>query len=774
MSSTFLITSKSFLLSPVSIRAAISTNWSIACSRPGSYLMLFVVAALVLGVVTADPLFWGPYRPNLYFGMRPRVPHSLLTGLMWYNTNDLMGINRLRHDVNMDNREVDFSWDHYDPRLGGQQTIVDRENNVVLRTTLVKSADGKRWVVRVEGDQPADATLTLVHYAALEGDGDLNLKSMLSAQGIDGDVVLEGSSPELGRFDLTLKDVSGAHPFSPHPAVSERPPTNSHYTCLRVPDDNAWRAKQLYLTFVQDYVNRLAARFDDTSGHLPAYSAFSLDNSAKLGGNFHMVHKTYEGPFAFDIEFAPRGESFGFSNQAFNELKANQQAKFDAVFDAQKPFTAPEYAEFARRLISNLGAGLGFFYGDSLIGDPEDRKSVDTKEAQQLFTFTPTRAFFPRGFYWDEGFHLMALIDYDQDLALQVIDSWLNLIDEDGWIAREQILGPEARSRVPEEFQVQFPDYANPPTILMMLAQVGETKPSPESLNLLKSMYPRLKQHFEWFRASQQGDLVGYDREAPSLREGYRWRGRTPTHVLTSGFDDYPRAAEPSDGELHVDLLSWVGAMARSLAQIASILGETKDLQRFTKLQRDVEANLVALHWSSDHGTFCDVAVDEFEEDVHVCHSGYVSHLPFFLRLIDAKDEQRLLSLIAQLRDKDQLWSPVGIRSLSKADGFFGVGENYWRGPVWINMNYLALEALRFYSENSSAAVRNQAAAAFNELRENVVRNVYSQWKKTGAVWEQYDSATGAAKGAKQFTGWTALVANIINMPEIEVGHSEL
>lgn len=33
---------------------------------------------------TADQsLLWGPYRPNLYFGVRPRVPNSLLAGLMW-------------------------------------------------------------------------------------------------------------------------------------------------------------------------------------------------------------------------------------------------------------------------------------------------------------------------------------------------------------------------------------------------------------------------------------------------------------------------------------------------------------------------------------------------------------------------------------------------------------------------------------------------------------------------------------------------------------------
>jgi len=33
-------------------------------------------------------LLWGPYRPNLYFGVRPRLPKSLLTGLLWSNMDD--------------------------------------------------------------------------------------------------------------------------------------------------------------------------------------------------------------------------------------------------------------------------------------------------------------------------------------------------------------------------------------------------------------------------------------------------------------------------------------------------------------------------------------------------------------------------------------------------------------------------------------------------------------------------------------------------------------
>ena len=38
---------------------------------------------------SSDSLLWGPYRPNLYLGLRPRVPKSVLAGLMWGKLEDV-------------------------------------------------------------------------------------------------------------------------------------------------------------------------------------------------------------------------------------------------------------------------------------------------------------------------------------------------------------------------------------------------------------------------------------------------------------------------------------------------------------------------------------------------------------------------------------------------------------------------------------------------------------------------------------------------------------
>ena len=52
-----------------------------------SLLLLLCWAVEALSVPTNETL-WGAYRPNLYFGLRPTLPKSLMAGLVWFGTQD--------------------------------------------------------------------------------------------------------------------------------------------------------------------------------------------------------------------------------------------------------------------------------------------------------------------------------------------------------------------------------------------------------------------------------------------------------------------------------------------------------------------------------------------------------------------------------------------------------------------------------------------------------------------------------------------------------------
>jgi mannosyl-oligosaccharide glucosidase len=202
-----------------------------------------------------------------------------------------------------------------------------------------------------------------------------------------------------------------------------------------------------------------------------------------------------------------------------------------------------------------------------------------------------------------------------------------------------------------------------------------------------------MKKHYEWFCRTQAGNLKNYQPPGSEFNQGYRWRGRTPQHILTSDLDDYPRAQPPHPEELHVDALCWVGSMAVALRKISAFLGEKADQKIFSKHESDVVRSIDGIHWSEPDQTYSDTTVIDGSRVERVCHKGYISLFPFLVGLM-GPDHSHLEALLGLIRDPEELWSPYGLRSLSPKDKYYGTAENYWRSPVWININYMVIQRL--------------------------------------------------------------------------------
>ncbi|KAG0246517.1 Processing alpha glucosidase I [Mortierella sp. GBA43] len=703
-------------------------------------------------------LQWGIYRPNLYFGTRPRLPNTVMTGLMWFGTQyeDESEIN-IRHECQVSDGFEKYGWLKADGRTFGIQQLRDTSNNVEIKTDFIKVPSGDHggsWGARISGkpiDEGKPMTIAALYYIGIDGEGHLTLDNF----GVQSPVTLEGSAKDLGEFEFVLE--------------------KSAIPQAILPD------------FIEGDSNVL------------------------------ILQMHYDSEFEFEVRYSSKSSPNPVTTNVISTELAKAVEAFDERFEnvfhlKQNGYDEP-MVNFAKATMSNLIGGIGYFYGTTIVDESEpyedgEHEELDGPVARRpdpsprytppatLFSAVPSRSFFPRGFYWDEGFHQTLIGQWDNDLSLEIIESWFNRQDANGWIQREQILGDEARSRVPGQFQIQYPEHANPPTLfkainlyLDRLRNVSQAhsvgahgnseqtalKPDVTNTRLLNSalaaeylakLYPKLKANYDWMRRTMRGGIREYDRPARSPLEGYRWRGGTQTHTLTSGLDDYPRAQPRSVGELHVDLLSWIGYMNRNLQSIAAIVGEEDDVEDLEDHYKDIVANVDDLHWSDDYKAYCDLSTDEDQGSFHVCHKGYISLFPMLLGIVNP-ESKNLDHILDLMYDPEELWTPFGLRSLSKSDIFFAKDENYWRGPVWININYLALHSLKTnYLEKGP--YKEKAKKIFNELRDNVIRNIYNEYVRTGYVWEQYNEATGQGKGSHPFTGWTSMVVLLMQMNRAE------
>ncbi|WFD29638.1 mannosyl-oligosaccharide glucosidase [Malassezia sp. CBS 17886] len=777
----------------------------------------------------APSTLWGTYRPQLFFGMRPRVPETLLTGLAWFSPADYRNMKFLRHQCAESEGIGRYGWRYHDGRTFGVHEVDDQLSNYRLETSFVKTgeddAHGGNWAVRVRGtvlDAARAAELSTLFYIGAEGDR-ASLAFGAHAPGAalrNATVEVRGSAPELGPFSLRVVEMPGNEPLAtaPWPAEAhddaERAPYTP-YVGAHLPVRQVWRAKDhLFHALVQRFDELFGAGAIDQQHLPPPAAVLQLPNRVDEDATLLAVQKSFRGNFSYDVFFtsdaAPRGAQLDAHSLsvALDAQRAAYDARFEDTFRLAQRGFAPAEVAAAREINAQLLGSIGYYHGESVVDrdfvpahDADDDNVVHTDGARasldpprSLLTATPSRSGFPRGFYWDEGFHLQHIGAWDPALSMELVASWTALMDDDGWIAREQILGDEARSQVPEAFQTQYPLYGNPPTLVMGItsflhqlharsAQAADAvagagvrapdagAPTPgagahlpnatASRALLERLYAPWRRHYHWFRRTQRGQIRQWLRAASAKGEAYRWRGRSDTHVLTSGLDDYPRAATPHVGELHVDLHSWMGAFARGMRTFAEALGLDDDADEYARHERGIAANVVDLHWDDARGLFCDASVGEDDESFLECHAGYVSLFPLLTRILPA-DSPQLTHVLDLLGSRDALWSPHGLRSLSRQHPLYGTGEDYWRSAIWLPINYLVLGALHGKYMAEPGPAQAQAQELYQELRANVVRTVLGEYIRTGYTWEQYDAESGRGRRNHPFAGWTSLVVLIM------------
>lgn len=713
---------------------------------------------------------WGSYRPQVYFGIRPRIPESVLFGLMWMPVHNPEYVvdHDFRHTAEQ-NSLKSFTWTHHDGNKFGVQRLKDK--GYTLETSFVKTnVMLQDWSARVKvqgvGAAETPHAIHLYWYLGVE-----HTRSTVKITQHDNGFSVYGETAELGKFHMKYKTVSATAKVM-----------HSAYNCgegvpLHLLTDYT-KSNLKPIPYNGRFVAPILVGFEapsppcrETSNVIIMQLTLPLDAQVEIVYENLNIQRTrsLEGSYYDEVILKHMDE--------FNQ-------KFESKFKLKKKGYSEEYIRFAQHTFSNLIGGIGYFYGKSIVKSSEVEKPVYYWPSA-LYSAVPSRSFFPRGFLWDEGFHQLLISKWDNAISLEVIGHWLNLMNADGWIPREQILGNEARMKVPPEFVIQNADYANPPTMFLALDSMFNSMQPSELLDhhsTLKKVFHRLTLWYNWYNTTQTGPLP----------TSYRWRGRNGTtdrelnpKTLTSGLDDYPRATHPTDSEYHVDLRCWMAFASRSLANLGDLLGINVDKYKDTaKILSDNEL-LKKLHWTGDYfadfGHHSEViglksvrvgqntekrrVVRKIPQDQFVKVKGYINLFPFILMILEPTSPE-LGHILSTFKSESNIWSPYGLCSVGKSDSYylkFNTQHDapYWRGPVWININFLAIRALDHYSKVPGPH-QEISRKLYKELRRNVVENMYKEYERTGYVWEQYNCQTGRGQSVHPFTGWSSLVVLIM------------
>jgi Mannosylglycerate hydrolase MGH1-like glycoside hydrolase domain len=186
-------------------------------------------------------------------------------------------------------------------------------------------------------------------------------------------------------------------------------------------------------------------------------------------------------------------------------------------------------------------------------------------------------------------------------------------------------------------------------------------------------------------------------------------------------------------------------------------------------------------------------------------------------RMLAVLDEDKLRRVLARMLDESEFLSPHGLRALSRVhaeqpftldvhgqryevrylpgesdSGMFG-GNSNWRGPVWFPVNYLILRGLlhfyAYYGDGFTVECPTGSGrqCTLFEVAEEISRRLVSifipgpdgrrpvyggterfhddpVWNHLLLFYEYFHGDNGAGLGASHQTGWTGLVARIIQV----------
>jgi len=276
---------------------------------------------------------------------------------------------------------------------------------------------------------------------------------------------------------------------------------------------------------------------------------------------------------------------------------------------------------------------------------------------------TPSMIHYVGVWQWDAYFHALAYRHVDIRLAQDQIRILLDHQREDGMI-------PDAVHDEGAVTHLNFPvdaDVTKPPLLAWAAYKLYEQDGDSEFLDEIYE--PILRWNNWWF---EKNDVDGN-----GLCE-YQ-------HPYSSGLDDSPLWDEGMPVE-SPDLNTYLYLQQEALAKIARIIGKKDDAEMWAQRAQAMIQRMIDLTWDAENGLFW-ATRNRSRVNVRTPFNLF----PLITGQLSVDISKRL---VAHLTDEHQFWPRYPVPTVAMDDPKYDPNQ-MWRGPAWVNVNYLLIEGLQ-------------------------------------------------------------------------------
>lgn len=296
---------------------------------------------------------------------------------------------------------------------------------------------------------------------------------------------------------------------------------------------------------------------------------------------------------------------------------------------------------------------------------------------------------------WDSVFHAIGHRNLDKELAQELILSVLDTQQESGIIPH--MSSPNWNS-----------DISQPPVLAWGAWKVYEHTTDKA---FLKKIYNHNLRFLNWC------DL----KRRPSKLHLYAWKTDECINCRCgeSGMDNSPRF----DDNILLYAIDFSCFMANEMHYMSKIAAELGfDTANFDSKFENIKSDINKYLWDEQDKMYYDREVHR--NTLHKVGS-IASFLPVFAGVADY---EQVKHLVKKLNDHDDFARTMPIPCLSHKNPAYG--SDMWRGPVWINYNYMITEGLYRYGYQNFA----------DEIRLSTLRMVNKWYQISGTLFEFYDA----------------------------------